>query len=257
MPLFRLPEGSTLTEAGLTDASAQYANHACLMTMTMTLNRRSVLRIAASGGASAAGAALPFLPSGVAQAALVMPGASRGVFDLFQGRKAIGQHGYEISGSQTAPAVMTQAAFEGRVLAFSARYELATREQWQDGRLQQLQSDGSFRNDPFWVRAERQGSALVVTNERNQVLPVAPDILPTTYWMPNFIEQRAVLDTQRGQVLSIAPQFLGEGNFHGTTVRGWELGGELGIKIYYDLGNSWAGLQFRVLGSSFEYRRVV
>ena len=257
MPLFRLPEGSTLTEAGLTDASAQYANHACLMTMTMTLNRRSVLRIAASGGASAAGAALPFLPSGVAQAALVMPGASRGVFDLFQGRKAIGQHGYEISGSQTAPAVMTQAAFEGRVLAFSARYELATREQWQDGRLQQLQSDGSFRNDPFWVRAERQGSALVVTNERNQVLPVAPDILPTTYWMPNFIEQRAVLDTQRGQVLSIAPQFLGEGSFHGTAVRGWELGGELGIKIYYDLGNSWAGLQFRVLGSSFEYRRVV
>ncbi|MGB1082633.1 MAG: DUF6134 family protein, partial [Alphaproteobacteria bacterium] len=157
----------------------------------------------------------------------------------------------------TALAVMTQAAFEGRVLAFSARYELATREQWQDGQLQQLQSDGSFRNDPFWVRAERQGSALVVTNERNQVLPVAPDILPTTYWMPNFIEQRAVLDTQRGQVLSIAPQFLGEGSFHGTTVRGWELGGELGIKIYYDLRNSWAGLQFRILGSSFEYRRVV
>ncbi|MAE99370.1 MAG: hypothetical protein CME00_04425 [Geminicoccus sp.] len=222
----------------------------------MTLNRRSVLKIAASGGAAAAGATLPFLPSGVAQAALVMPGASRGLFDLFQGKKAIGQHGYEISGSQTAPAVMTQAAFEGRVLAFSARYELATREQWQDGRLQQLQSHGSFRNDPFWVRAERQGSALVVTNERNQVLTVAPDILPTTYWMPNFIEQRAVLDTQRGQVLTIAPQFLGEGSFHGTTVRGWELGGELGIKIYYDLGNSWAGLQFRVLGSSFEYRRV-
>ena len=202
----------------------------------MTLDRRSVLKIAVFGGAAAGGAALPFLPSGVAQAALVMPGASRGAFDLFQGKKAIGQHGYEISGSQTAPTVMTQAAFEGRVLAFSARYELATREQWEDGRLHQLESQGSFRNDPFWVRAERQGSALVVTNERNQVLPVAPDILPTTYWMPNFIEQRAVLDTQRGQVLTIAPQFLGEGSFHGTTVRGWELGGELGIKIYYDLG---------------------
>ena len=186
-----------------------------------------------------------------------MPNATRGVFDLYQGQKVIGQHGYEISGSQTGPTVLTQAAFEGRVLAFSARYELLTREQWQDGRLQQLQSEGSFRNDPFWVRAEQQGSALVVTNERNEVLPVAGDILPTTYWMPNFIEQRTVLDTQRGQVLSIAPQFLGEGSFHGTAVRGWELGGELGIKIYYDLGNSWAGLQFRVLGSSFEYRRVV
>ena len=85
---------------------------------------------------------------------------------------------------------------------------------------------------------------------------MTPDILPTTYWMPNFIEQRAVLDTQRGQVLQIAPQFLGEGSFHGTAVRGWALGGELGIKIYYDLSNSWAGLQFSVLGASFEYRRV-
>ena len=222
----------------------------------MTLDRRSLLKFAASGAAAAAGASLPLLPTNVAQAALVMPSSSRGLFDLYQGRKAIGQHGYEITGSQSAPTALTQAAFEGRVLAFSARYELATREQWQDGRLQQLRSEGSFRNDPFWVRAERQGDALVVTNERNQVLPVTPDILPTTYWMPNFIEQRAVLDTQRGQVLQIAPQFLGEGSFHGTAVRGWALGGELGIKIYYDLSNNWAGLQFSVLGSSFEYRRV-
>ena len=156
----------------------------------MTLNRRSVLRIAASGGAAAAGAALPFLPSGVAQAALVMPGASRGVFDLFQGKKAIGQHGYEISGSQTAPAVMTRAAFEGRVLAFSARYELATREQWQDGDCSSCSRMAASATIPSGS-GPTTGCALVVTNERNQVLPVAPDILPTTYWMPNFIEQRA------------------------------------------------------------------
>ncbi len=223
----------------------------------MRFDRRSTLKIAASGiVAATSGVGFGLLSAGAAQATVSFPAATRGIFDLYQGKRPIGQHRYEITGSQNAPNVLTQAAFEGRALGFSARYELTTQEQWQSGLLWQLRSQGRFRSDAFQMSAQRQGDALLVTNDKDEVRPVTPNIFPTTYWMPNFVEQRAVLDTQRGDVWEINPTYLGEGSFHGTAVRGWKLDGELGLSIYYDLNNSWAGLQFRVLGSNFEYRRV-
>lgn len=217
----------------------------------MTIDRRTTI------GLMAGGLALPFMgAAGGVQAAPLFPGESRVTMDLYQGDKVIGQHAYEITGSQTAPSVQTNAAFRGRVLGFSVKYDLLTTETWQNGQLARLRSAGELRGQAFEISADRQGDRLLVINDRGRTVKADPALLPTTYWMPNFVEQRQVLDTQRGRVLQIEPMPLGVGSFRGRMVQGWDLGGDLPIKIFYDSAGTWSGLRFSLLGTDFEYQRV-
>jgi len=216
----------------------------------MTLNRRTALSLLAGG------LALPMMPAGLAFAAPVFPGEARVTMDLYQGDKAIGRHAYEITGSAAAPTVQTQAAFEGRVLGFRVKYNLATVETWSGGQLSQLRSRGELRGEAFEVSADRSGGTLSVLNSKGRRLQADPNLMPTTYWMPNFVQQRQALDTQRGKVLKLNPQPLGAGTFRGRSVQGWDMGGDLPIKIYYDGSGTWSGLQFSLMGNDFEYKRV-
>ena len=216
----------------------------------MTLTRRTALSLLAGG------LALPMMPAGLAFAAPVFPGEARVTMDLYQGDKAIGRHAYEITGSAAAPTVQTQAAFEGRVLGFRVKYNLATVETWSGGLLSQLRSRGELRGEAFKVSADRSGGTLSVLNSKGRRLQADPNLLPTTYWMPNFVQQRQALDTQRGKVLKLNPQPLGAGTFRGRSVQGWDMGGDLPIKIYYDGSGTWSGLQFSLMGNDFEYQRV-
>ena len=216
----------------------------------MTLNRRTALSLLAGG------LALPMMPAGLAFAAPVLPGEARVTMDLYQGDKAIGRHAYEITGSAAAPTVQTQAAFEGRVLGFRVKYNLASVETWSGGQLSQLRSRGELRGEAFEVSADRSGGTLSVLNSKGRRLQADPNLLPTTYWMPNFVQQRQALDTQRGKVLKLNPQPLGAGTFRGRSVQGWDMGGDLPIKIYYDGSGTWSGLQFSLMGNDFEYQRV-
>lgn len=217
----------------------------------MQVNRRTSLSLLAGG------ALLPLIPAGVAQAAPQFPGASRAVLDLYQGDKVIGQHGYEITGGQSSPTVRTTANFKGKVLGFNVAYDLSTIENWQGGALQRLQSSGQLRGQPFTVSAERQGRFLSVVKPNGRDYLTNPAVLPTTYWMSNFINQTEVLDTQRGGILRLQPKALGSGTLAGRRVTGWDMGGDLPIKIYYDRSGTWSGMQFNVFGAKFEYRRVV
>lgn len=216
----------------------------------MNYNRRTTL------GLLAGGMALPFLPAQSALAAPLFPAEARVTMDLYQGDKVIGQHAYEITGTQAAPVVQTKAAFSGRVFGFKVKYELATVETWAGGQLSQLRSRGELRGEEFEVSANREGNVLSIINARGRRLQADPSIMPTTYWMPNFVQQRQVLDTQRGQVLDISPTPLGVGSFRGRMVQGWDLGGDLPIKIFYDSAGTWSGLRFSLLGNDFEYQRV-
>jgi len=216
----------------------------------MTLHRRATLSLLAGG------LALPLLPAGMAQAAPTFPGAASATLDLYQGGKSIGQQTYTITGSQSAPTVRSVAAFSGRVLGFRVKYDLETNEQWQGGKLQALNSKGQLRGQRFAMSAEKKGTALSVSDEKGRTYFANSGILPTSYWMSNFIEQREVLDTQRGGLLRLNPKALGRGTFAGRDVRGWELGGDLPLTIYYDRSGTWSGMSFSVFGADFEYRRV-
>ena len=215
-----------------------------------SFDRRSLLSVLAGGAAAS------MMPGALAFAAPVFPGVSALSMDLYQGSKVIGQHAYEITGSQSAPRVRTTANFEGRILGFRFRYALSTEEVWQGGRLLSLRSEGSLRDQPFGMSADREGGALAVVDEKGRRYQADGGLLPTTYWMPNFVQQSAVLDTQRGGVLTTQPQALGKGTFYGRSVQGWDIGGDLPITIYYDDSGTWSGLKFSIAGARFQYRRV-
>ena len=216
----------------------------------MTIDRRTTL------GLMGGGLALSVFGAGPVQAAPTFPGEAKVTMDLFQGDKVIGQHAYEIIGSQAAPEVRTLAGFQGRLLGVRVKYELSTVEKWQGGQLSQLRSKGELRGQPFEISAERQDDRLMVVNDRGRTVKADPGLLPTTYWMPNFVQQRQVLDTQRGRVLRIEPVPLGVGSFRGRMVQGWDIGGDLPIKIFYDSAGTWSGLRFSLMGNDFEYERV-
>ena len=86
----------------------------------MEVNRRTTL------GLLAGGMALPFMPAQSAFATPLFPAEPKVTMDLYQGDKVIGQHSYEITGTQAAPVVQTKAAFRGRVFGFKVKYDLAT-----------------------------------------------------------------------------------------------------------------------------------
>ena len=153
----------------------------------MTIDRRTTL------GLMGGGLALSVFGAGPVQAAPTFPGEAKVTMDLFQGDKVIGQHAYEIIGSQAAPEVRTLAGFQGRILGFRVKYELSTVEKWQGGQLSQLRSKGELRGQPFEISAERQDDRLMVVNDRGRTVKADPGLLPTTYWMPNFVQQRQVL----------------------------------------------------------------
>lgn len=222
----------------------------------MISDRRRTLSLLAGGGLLAlAPAALSSAQT--APVSPEFPPAARVLFDLYQGDQVIGQHGYEITGTRAAARVKTEAQFQGRVLGFGFSYGLETLETWEQGRLQQLRSSGELRGRPFQVRADRQDRFLAVTKPNGMDYLTRPDVLPTTYWMSNFRAQTEALDTQRGGILRLRPTALGEGSLSGRSVSGWDMGGDLPIRIYYDRSGTWSGLQFSLLGARFDYRRVV
>lgn len=137
------------------------------------------------------------------------------------------------------------------------RYRHEGRERWRDDRLQFLESWTDDNGRRFHVRAKRDGNGLRVDNGDSDY-SVRGEVIPTSYWNAELVNQSRLLDTQKGILRDIDVSDRGTMELSiptgSTTVDVYQLSDELTLQVGYGSGDQWRWLQFERSGYTFEYR---
>lgn len=129
-----------------------------------------------------------------------------------------------------------------------------SREVWRDGRLQRLNSTTDNNGKDLTVTVEYQEGRPVLFGDRADT-PLPTDVIPTSYWNPEFVERERLLDTQNGKTLDVSIEDLGEQPlpYGDSTAQRYAVRGDLELDIWYRNGR-WKALEFQESGYNFVYR---
>lgn len=183
------------------------------------------------------------------------------VFEVFRGGDEIGRHVVTLTteGARTTAEIEIDLAVQ---VAFITVYRYTHRntEVWENGQLVSMTSTTDDNGDKHFVRAVRDGSGQLTVegSDFNGVLPA--DVLPTTYWSPDFVRQAKLLNSQTGAPIPVTITPTGQesvpvGAGQVTATR-YVVDGELQKEIWYDAAGSWVKTRFKAQGAEIEYRRV-
>ena len=136
------------------------------------------------------------------------------------------------------------------------RYEHRAKEVWRDGRLVSLESRTDDDGKRYTVSAKSTPEGLVVEGTEGRYLAPA-EILPTTYWRPETVEQDVLLDTQRGGLLTVSATPKGTEVVKTAKTplpaQRFALEGDLEVDLWYDPTGDWMKIAFSVRGSEINY----
>ncbi len=136
-------------------------------------------------------------------------------------------------------------------------YHHKAEETWLGGRLLRLVSSTDDDNDLQSLTAERapDGSLRIQGSKFSGSAP--PDIMPTSYWNPDFPRRNLLLDTQNGRLLNVQVTQPGEAlpqDVPAGAVQ-YRLDGDLKLDIWYDAQRGWVKTRFAASdGSVVDYR---
>ncbi len=217
------------------------------MSQKLQVPRRDLLAMLAAGAVLA--------PSAGLRAALTTE--DRIAFDVRREDSSIGRHviGFRRDGGDLL--VDIDIALEVRFAFLTLyRYKHRNRERWREGRLIGLNSETDDDGSAYWVRAEAtEGGLRVESSEGRYTAPAGT--LPTSYWNPRTVEQRQLLDSQHGRLLSVEVRPQGEDDLllplgrH--SARQYRVAGDLELDLWYGQRGEWLKLAFEAKGAEIEY----
>jgi Family of unknown function (DUF6134) len=225
------------------------------------LSRRSALRFLALGGAVVL---WPAIAPPSARAFTIPPG-DRIAFSVFRkGDSPMGYHRVKIS-RQDDLVVMEKEIFLEVKLAFVTAYEYkhTNREIWKDGRLIAIETKTNNDGDKEWIKGEAVEGGFRVEGRRG-VTMAPPDIIPSSYWNIATVQAVQMLDTQRGLVMDVRVDALGEetieaagqkigARHHAINIFTNLPGGANRIDLWYDRHDAWVALAFKAKGQAINY----
>ena len=131
------------------------------------------------------------------------------MFDVFLDGKKIGYHRFEIDGSESNAAVVSEASFDVKFLFVTAfSYRHSARENWTGGCLEEIEARTDSNGKELNVVGERTGDAFVIdTGEQEARLPGC--VMSFAYWNPGFLEQPRLLNPQTGEYVDVEVEELG------------------------------------------------
>lgn len=140
------------------------------------------------------------------------------------------------------------------------RYEHRNKEIWRDGRLVSLESRTDDDGKQYQVSATATAEGLWVEGSEGRFLAPA-DTLPTSYWNPATVEQRKLLDTQRGGLLAVSAEPRGVDAIaidqrKTLAAQRYKLHGDLNAELWYAPEGDWMKIAFEVRGSSIDYQPI-
>ena len=217
------------------------------MSQKLQIPRRDLLAMLAAGAALA--------PSSGLGAALASD--DRIAFDVLRENSPIGRHviSFRRDGGDLLVDVDIALQVDFAFLTLY-RYRNRTRERWRDGRLISLNSETDDDGSPHWVRAEATADGLRV--ESGEGIFTAPtDTIPTSYWNPRTVEQRQLLDSQHGRLLSVEIRAQGQDDLllpvGLQSARQYRIAGDLELDLWYGPKGEWLKLAFQAKGAEIEY----
>ena len=192
-----------------------------------------------------------------ALSAAVVPPENRLPFRVLRDGDRLGTH--VVSFSQEGDQLTVDIAIDLEVrFAFltAFRYRHRNREVWQGGRLIALDTETDDDGTAYRVSARGGADGLEVDGSAGRFTAPA-DVIPTSYWKRDIVEQVRVLDTQRGGLVDIAVQ---PGGLEQVQVRGRTIGarrytftGGLQLSAWYSEAGQWVKLAFMARGSTIDY----
>lgn len=139
------------------------------------------------------------------------------------------------------------------------RYEHRNKEVWRDGRLVSLESRTDDDGKEYQVSAKATAEGLWVEGSKGRYLAPA-ETLPTSYWNPATVDQRKLLDTQRGGLLAVSAEPRGVDAIavdrKSLAAQRYKLQGDLDAELWYAPEGDWMKIAFEVRGSSIDYQPI-
>lgn len=132
------------------------------------------------------------------------------LFDVFLDGKKIGYHRFEIDGSKSNSAVVSEASFDVKFLFVTAfSYRHSARENWTGGCLEEIEARTDSNGKKLNVVGERAADAFVIdTGDEEARLPEC--VMSFAYWNPGFLDQSRLLNPQTGEYLDVEIQEIGK-----------------------------------------------
>lgn len=228
--------------------------------MTGTTSRRFSRR-AIVGGMAAAGASA-FLPSSAAQSAPALASAYPTLlkFRVERDGNTIGTVMQRYGSSGDDLTVETAIGFLV-TLAFIPvyRYEHRARETWRDGRLIRLDTVTNADGDTQKVAGRAGADGFTVDGPAGALIASA-DILPSSYWHPNFTAADRMLDSQKGRILEFDISKVGSERIEalGRPIDAdrFAMRGDIDLDFWYDADRVWQKMAFTIKGGYMEYTRI-
>jgi hypothetical protein len=140
------------------------------------------------------------------------------------------------------------------------RYTHRNRELWRDGRLVEIETTTDEDGDKLFARGRAQADGFAVEGSAGKrVFPA--DVMTTSWWNPEVVKRREILNTQDGAALPVAvtprgseriPTAAGE-----IAAERFDVAGEVPLELWFDDKQVLARIRFRARkdGSVIDYLR--
>jgi len=170
------------------------------------------------------------------------------LFDVYLDGRKIGYHRFEIHGTRSNAAVLSEASFDVRFLFVTAyRYRHNTRERWRGGCLSQIEATTNANGKNVDVVGERTDNGFVIETG-NGAAELPRCVMSFAYWNPRFLEQPRLLNPQTGEYVDVEVEDLGddivEVGGRAIAARTYRITArQLEIKLWYSEDAEWLGLE--------------
>lgn len=208
--------------------------------------------------------ALVFLVATPASAAsLTPPGDAPDVapiaFHVFRDGRPMGHHSVSFRREGEDLHVQVDILLEVQIAFITLfRYRHRNNEVWRDGRLVSIDTETDDDGKDFWLRGRATDAGFQVEGSSGSFLAPA-EIMPTSYWNPDTVNRRSLLDTQKGRLIevSVAPAGRDGVRLPGGEVEAkrYALTGDLNLDLWYSDAGEWVKTAFSLRGSTFAYAR--
>ena len=171
------------------------------------------------------------------------------IFDVFLGKKRVGEHSFLFALSSDGIKVQSRASFNYRLFNISLyKYEHFSEENYDSenclvkinsSTLTETKIRGSVKQK---IAGQRKDNGFLITGSNEEQLD-KNCVMPFAYWNPKFLEQTSLLNAQTGKEVHIAVRELPAIESRAK----YSLEGEnLDIEIQYSAEGSWVSLQSKL-----------
>lgn len=219
------------------------------LTSGPTIGRRAFGKLAMAGGA--------LLLPGVPALAATVPPARVIPFMVAMDGGPVGTHTLAFNRDGDRMVVDIDIRLEVGSIITLFRYAHRNREVWENGRLVSLDTETDDDGTAYQVSGRASADGFRVTGGVEGDFVAPADVMPSSYWNIGTVDQTRVLDTQRGRMIDVATEQVGEETIEaaGTIVRAnrYRMTGTLTVDVWYSYTGQWVKLAFNARGRDIEY----